>query len=160
MTKTSARPTAWILATLLLPSLAHAADGAFLEFFELRESLWFLVPFLLSVVILTRVERWVRSLRAALKRIREQRRIPGGSPLSPLVVDSYKEVENHSGTKRCRCGERPAVAYQGPTTSKDRRLWVQIEACPRCDERIQTYFDVTAAQDGNPMLEQPLTPSR
>ena len=67
MTKTSARPTAWILATLLLPSLAHAADGAFLEFFELRESLWFLVPFLLSVVILTRVERGVRSLRAALK---------------------------------------------------------------------------------------------
>ena len=145
---------------LLLPSVAHAADGFFLEGFELRGSLWFLVPFLLSVVILTRVERWARSLRAALKRIREQRRIPGGSPLSPLVVSSFKEVENYPGGKRCRCGERPAVAYQGPTTSRDRRLWVQIEVCPRCDDRSQTYFDVTAAQDGNPMLEQPLTPSR
>lgn len=145
---------------LVAPATAWAADGFLLDGISVRDSLWFLVPFLLSVIVLTRVERWARTMRATLKKRRQQRQIPGGSPLTPLVVDSYKELTHHHGSKRCRCGERPAVAYEGPTTSLDRRLWVQIEVCPRCDQRIQTYFDVTAARDENPMLHQPLTPSR
>lgn len=149
-----------MFTVLLAPSSARAADGFLLDGFSLGDSLWFLVPFLLSVVVLTRVERWVRSMRATLKRRREQRQLPGGSPLTPLVVASYHEVANHHGSKRCRCGELPVVAYEGPTTSLDRRLWVRIEVCPRCDKRSQTYFDVTSAQDQSPMLQHPLTPSR
>ena len=160
MKRTSTGPTIWILTVLLAPSSARAAGGFLLDGFSVGDSLWFLVPFLLSVVVLTRMERWVRSMRRALKRRREQRQLPGGSPFTPLVVASYQEVASHHGGKRCRCGERPAVAYEGPTTSLDRRLWVQIEICPRCDKRNQTYFDVTSARDENPMLQHPLTPSR
>ncbi len=145
---------------MTMSSTVHAAG--FTESFSLgpislKESLWFLVPFLLSVIILARIERWIRSLRNTLKERRKLRQRPGGSPLNPLKVDSYEQVK--SGRSRCRCGERPKLAYEGPTTSKERRLWVQIEICPRCENRVQTYFDVTAAQDSHPMMHQPLTPS-
>lgn len=142
-----------------MPAVAHASDGLSFNTISLRESLWFLVPFLLSVVILARIERWVKTLRAALLERRKQRQRPGGSPLNPLKVDSYEQVRSTRLRRRCKCGELPQVAYEGPTTSHDRKLWVQIEICPRCEDRVQTYFDVTEAQDPNPMVPQPLTPS-
>ncbi len=144
---------------VLVPSAAFGTDLLSLDSLSVRESLWFLVPFVLSVIILARIERWARTLRETLRRRRKLRQRPGGSPLNPLPVDSFKQLRAYSLRRQCTCGERPQMAYEGPTTSKDRRLWVQIEICPRCEHRVQTYFDVTAAGDPNPMVHPPLTPS-
>lgn len=123
-----------------------------------EEFLWVAAPFLASVLILLFVERWVRALRKSIKKHREARERPGSSPLHPLQVSSFEEVL-HCTARRCSCGAMPKLVYEGSTTSRQRKLRLMIEICPRCDNRLKTYYDVTEVADARPISPPPATPA-
>jgi len=123
-------------------------------------ALWLVVPLVLCVLILALADRWVLVIRALLKRRREIRKRPGASPLIPLQVSQMCEIAERRAMT-CRCGGNPKRVFQGLTLSQhQRRLWLVIEICPRCQLRMQTYFDVTRVRDQVAGLgeAQPLTP--
>lgn len=149
-----------VLASLTaLPSVASASDkaagGSMGLTLELVLSL--LIPLAVGVVILVRIEAWVSALRKSLERRRQVRRRPGSSPLHPLRVARFSEISERGGLP-CPCERQPLVVFEGPTLSQQRRLWLVIEMCPHCEERRQTYYDVTEAKGRGSISAQPATP--
>lgn len=118
----------------------------------------FAIPALLCIIVLARIDSWTASLRLALQRRREARALPGSSPLHPLPVVDFDEVEQHVAAGSCGCGAVPRAVYRGPTVSRERKLWLVIEVCPRCHCRRRIYFDVTAAVGEPTSQPQPATP--
>ena len=110
------------------------------------------------LLLLASTDWLVSRVRRALRRHARDHEQPGVSPLRPLTVDSYDEVFRRR-VATCDCGGQPKVAFEGATRSKSGKLWLMIEICPRCQQRFQTYFDVTSAEDDRPLKgNPPVTP--
>lgn len=152
------RALTFLMVVDLAPRSARADDGLGLSQLDWQDSLWFLVPFILSVLVLTSIEHLVRLARGFLRSWDHKRHQEGSSPLHPLAVSSFEEVTRRRLGK-CSCGDHFKVVYEGGTTSNKRKLWLTIEICPTCERRNQTYFDVTRAEDHAPLASTPLTPS-
>ena len=115
------------------------------------------VPVAVGIIILVRIEGWVAAVRRLVRRRREARRRPGSSPLHPVRVGRIAEIAVRAELS-CRCVRRPQVVFEGPTLSQQRKLWLVIEMCPGCEERRQTYYDVTEAQGQAAIPAQQATP--
>lgn len=126
---------------------------------------WLFVVAVGCIVVIAVADWGTARARRYLRWRRGQRGAPGRSPLSPLKVESFDEVFRRRA-RSCTCGARPKVVFEGPTCSRNRKLWLMIEICPDCQNRLQTYFDVTEArtrqdsdQDVPPTRStQPVTP--
>ena len=125
---------------------------------ELETAIWALGLLLVGVLVLVTADRAVAALRVALRRRRESRVVPGSTPLQPLHVLSFHEVDGHKAVT-CQCAGQPKVVFEGATSSKERRLWLVIQMCPDCDKRLQTYYDVTEATDAQPLVANAATPA-
>jgi hypothetical protein len=144
----------------LLPRDAWAKEGERVARTVLSWDLliWFIPAFVFCIVVLARIDLWAQLLRKVIATRREARRKPGSSPLHPLPVLSFGEISRRS-TKGCECGGTHKVVFEGGTTSKQRKLWLVIDACPECQVRRQTYFDVTGVREPPPLGSSPVTPA-
>lgn len=152
-----AAPLCWALLLGVggsgLPAVGHAAEESLASWaatITSGESLWLGLLIAGCVVVLAGTDWLLRRMRLSLQRRKRGHQKPGQSPLAPLRVQSYDEVFRRR-TATCRCGERPKVVFEGATRSEQRKLWLAIEICPCCQQRYQTYFDVTDASDAQPV---------
>lgn len=144
---------------VLLPATAGAAEqvGPHSDRLSLGLILSIGLPILIGVIVLLRLEAWVTAARRALKRRREARRRPGSSPLNPLLLGRFDEMDQRPPLD-CSCERQPQVVFEGPTPSQQRKLWLVIEMCPSCEARRQTYYDVTEARGRGNITAPQATP--
>lgn len=84
-------------------------------------------------------------LNKRLRERREQRRRPGATATTAIVVSRFDELDLEVARQTCRCGQPLRLLGEGSPPSGARRLRVLTLGCDDCGVERRTYFDVTAA---------------
>lgn len=78
-----------------------------------------------------------------LRERRAERRLPGATLGSAVVVASFDEMDAEIQERHCRCGGRFALSGEASRTVGERRFRVSRLVCKECEREALMYFDVT-----------------